>query len=118
VRPITDKLFWKGAPKSLADLIPDLSQTHLFYLGDDDSIQEAIRPIRDEHPGNMEAIRAAGKELRQHFLVINYLGLKAEVCRRIRIPSRIRTVDSARRPGRGGPEALVAIADIPRRHKV
>lgn len=115
-RHITDKLLWKGAPQSLADLIPDLSETHLFHLGDDESIQDAIRPIRedlgeecrlripmpfkdvtciskvpykgnhfwvmdrliedppgrDELPDNMEAIRAAGKEPRQHFLILRH----------------------------------------------
>jgi hypothetical protein len=115
-RPITDKLLWKGAPPTLADLIPDLSETHLFYLGEDEAIQDAIRPIRDElseecrdriptpfkdvsciskvpykgkhfwvldrliedppgrkeKPDNLEAIRATGRELRQHFLIMRH----------------------------------------------
>lgn len=46
--PVKLNFDWKDAPKSLGDLIPDFRETHLFHLGDDETILEAIRPIRED----------------------------------------------------------------------
>lgn len=46
--PIKLNLEWAGAPKRLADMIPDFSETHVFHLGDDEAVREAIKPIRDD----------------------------------------------------------------------
>lgn len=46
--PVKLNFDWPNAPKTLADVIPDFSETHVFYLGDDESIRDSIAPIRED----------------------------------------------------------------------
>ena len=49
---------------------------------------------------------------------VNYPGLKSGACEEMYDLLHIRAVDAARHSGDGAPEALMCVADVPRRHEV